>query len=75
MLIKFTSPICQPCKDLNRLIKDNNITLELEEVDVTKNPDIVMQYGIKAVPTLVNVDTGDKVVGIRPIFKYLKELS
>lgn len=74
MLIKFTSPTCQPCKELNRQLKEGTgIGVDLEEVDVTRNPDIVMQYGVRSVPTLVNVDTGEKIVGLEPILDYLRK--
>lgn len=76
MLLKFTSPTCQPCKELNRQLKEGTgigEQLELEEVDVTRNPDIVMQYGVRSVPTLVNVDTGEKIVGLEPILDYLRK--
>ena len=78
MLIKFTSPTCQPCKELNRQLKEGTgtgtgIGVLLEEVDVTRNPDIAMQYGVRSVPTLVNLDTGEKIVGLEPILDYLRK--
>lgn len=73
MLLKFTSPTCQPCKELNRQIQETFAQVELEEVDVTKNHDIVMEYGVRSVPTLVNTDTEEKFVGLEPILGYLRE--
>lgn len=73
MLLKFTSPTCQPCKELNRQLKEGWDGIEFEEIDVTRNPDIVLEYGVRSVPTLVNVDTGEKFVGLEPILGYLRE--
>lgn len=73
MLLKFTSPTCQPCKELNRQIQENFTQVEFDEIDVTRNPDIVMQYGVRSVPTVVNVDTSEVFVGMLPILNYLRK--
>jgi len=72
-LIFYTSFFCPFCPEAKRRIEAlrKAYEFELEEVNVTWRPDILIQKGIKAVPT-VEVD-GQVVVGL-PTTRQLKEL-
>jgi glutaredoxin len=54
-LMIFTSPTCAPChKALNDLKKNN---IQVEEVDVNKNPELVKKYSVRHAPTFVGLDS------------------
>ena len=55
-VLRFTAIWCQPCKALAETIKDADIKLPIEVVDVDKEPTRAMQYQIRSVPTLIVVD-------------------
>jgi thioredoxin 1 len=49
-VLKFSATWCEPCKILSHLLgkKEN-----LQEVDIVTNPELVMKYNVRNVPTLV----------------------
>lgn len=55
-IIKFYSDTCGPCKVLSKRIKEAGI--EVKEVNIEDGSDLINKYSIKAVPTLVKVDSG-----------------
>lgn len=59
-LLKFYSPGCQPCKGLSMTIdgakSDGLITIPVEPINIEEDIDTALQYGVRAVPTLVLVD-------------------
>ena len=55
-LIKFYAEWCQPCKMLSRIMEDIDLGVPIENIDIDKNMDIAMQYGVRGVPMLVLVD-------------------
>ena len=81
-ILKFYSNTCGPCKVLERNLKEAGI--EYEDIDVMDpgiideldDVDLLEYYHIKAVPTLVIIDSqGNEIkrnVGILPVDK-LKE--
>lgn len=84
-LLKFYSPLCGPCKVLEKNLKDSNI----EYVDVNIFGDacygdlgttehLIEHYNIRSVPTLIKIDeTGEELgrhVGIMNV-EQLKEFA
>ena len=71
-IYKFYGTWCAPCKVLTTTLAGMaNIFdgTEIEEVDIDTNPELVRQYMIKAVPTMVHVRNGSEVgrlVGLKP---------
>lgn len=70
-LLKFYTPNCSACKDMSRhleTIKKFGINLLIAEIDCTeeRNAELVAKYEITSVPTLVKVDTGEKLIGYTP---------
>jgi thioredoxin 1 len=65
--VKFFSPTCVPCKMLDNVLKtlDDVGVSRVYAVDITKNPEIVIKYGVRGVPTVIvfndGVETGRKV--------------
>lgn len=84
-LLKFYSPLCGPCKVLEKNLKDSNI----EYVDVNifgydcyddlgTTEHLIEHYNIRSVPTLIKIDeTGEELgrhVGIMNV-EQLKEFA
>lgn len=53
-ILKFAAPWCEPCKALSNIIKDIDLgDIQLEEIDVEVSKDLVAQYRVRSVPTLI----------------------
>ncbi len=67
-VIRFTASWCQPCKVLAKTLEDVQTNLPIEVVDIDKDSDTAIEFGIRSVPTLVMVEDGNvlkRVVGIK----------
>lgn len=56
--LKFYAEWCQPCKMLSRIVEDaaDQITTPIENVDIDKDMETAIKYGVRGVPTMVLVD-------------------
>jgi thioredoxin 1 len=56
--IKFYAEWCQPCKMLSRIMEDvsDQITTQVENIDIDTDMDTAIKYGVRGVPTIVLVD-------------------
>jgi len=61
-LIKFSAQWCSPCSVMTALMKHNNIYDKFEHVDVDENAELVAQYKIRGVPTIILADDDGNVV-------------
>lgn len=84
-ILKFYSPLCGPCKVLEKNLKDSGIKyvniniFEDECIDNLGSTDhLVEHYGIKSIPALVKIDDVgeviDKKVGILSV-EQIKEFA
>ena len=67
-VIRFTASWCQPCKMLAKTLEDIQTNLPIEVVDIDKESDVAIEYGIRGVPTLVMVEDGSvlkRLVGMQ----------
>ena len=56
-VLKFYAEWCGPCKALSSTIeKFYTLQVPVEDIDIDKNRDAAIQYGIRSVPTCVLVD-------------------
>ena len=57
-VLKFYADWCGPCKTLTEVIHgaQDKINIPIEEIDIDKNSDAVIQYGIRSVPTMILLD-------------------
>jgi len=57
-ILKFYADWCGPCKMLSMTIETikEEITFEIEEVDIDNNVDMAQKYNIRSVPTMIIVD-------------------
>jgi thioredoxin 1 len=60
--IKFYAEWCQPCKMLSRIMEDasDQITTQVENIDIDTDMDTAIKYGVRGVPTMVRVDDDGK---------------
>lgn len=57
-IYRFTASWCQPCKALSAML--SNMTLEhpMRVVDIDKEPDLVKEFQVRSVPTLIQMRDG-----------------
>lgn len=55
-ILRFTADWCSPCKTLQMNLGKADITgIVIEVIDIDKNQEVAIYYGIRSVPTLVMV--------------------
>lgn len=73
MILKFSATWCQPCKQLSKALGEHYPDLEVQEFDIGScDKELLTSYGIRAVPTLVHVETGRTFTGFTDL-QTLKE--
>jgi len=55
-VLRFTASWCNPCKALAETIKNADIELPIEVIDVDKEAARAMEFQIRSVPTIVIID-------------------
>lgn len=63
-LLKFEADWCGPCQQLkpivNRYLADHpEVTLDTVDVDDPERTDLVVEHGVRAIPTLVLLQDGE----------------
>ncbi|MET9374398.1 thioredoxin [Streptomyces sp. NPDC003035] len=82
VLVKFTADWCGPCRQLapvlGAIAAEEADRLRIVRLDVDRNPEITLRYGVMATPTLMVFRAGEPVtsmVGARPKRRLLQELE
>ncbi|MEV4424509.1 thioredoxin family protein [Streptomyces sp. R-07] len=82
VLVKFTAEWCGPCRQLKPVLgaiaSEEAARLRIVEIDVDRNPETTMRYGVLATPTLMVFRAGEPVksiVGARPKRRLLADLE
>ena len=60
-ILYFTAPWCGPCQTLGPIIESLSGQINYEKVNVDKNQDLSIQYGVRNVPTLLLLENGKEV--------------
>lgn len=55
-LMKFQADWCGPCKQLSKTIASMDISIPVELIDIDKQSDAAIEYGIRSIPTMILVD-------------------
>ncbi len=73
VLVDFTAVWCQPCKMLDpvvrQLAQDWQGKVKVVKLDADQNPNIMMQYGVMGIPTLMLFKGGqikERMTGFQP---------
>ena len=81
-LVDFTATWCGPCKQLDPIIQqlahDWSGKVQVFKLDVDENPDIVMQFQVMGVPTVMLFIQGkpvERFSGYRPKDRIVSKLS
>ena len=65
----FTAGWCSPCRALSPIMDNlKNQGLNITKIDVDEKPELVTEFGIRNVPTLVFMENGafkNKLVGVQ----------
>ena len=75
VLLKFTADWCENCKKYEHYI--NNLSVHVQEIDYDLNEDLVEEYEIQKLPTVVifkNKNLVEKIEGFIAKTEFVKKL-
>ena len=82
VLVDFSAAWCGPCKMLDPIIEqlagEWKNKVKVVKIDADQNPDILMQYSVLGIPTLLlfkNGELKDRVTGYQPKDKLVSKFS
>lgn len=82
VLVDFTATWCQPCKMIEPIVKqlaeEWDGKVKVVKLDADENPDILMQYGVMGIPTLMlfkNGEVKERLTGFQPKEKLTAKVS
>ncbi|MFD7181399.1 thioredoxin [Streptomyces sp. NPDC059904] len=82
VLVEFTAEWCGPCRQLAPVLRsiadEERERLDVVVIDVDRNPETAVRYGVLSMPTLMVFKDGEPVwsrVGARPKRRLLEELA
>ncbi|MEM7556743.1 MAG: thioredoxin domain-containing protein [Cyanobacteria bacterium P01_A01_bin.84] len=81
IIIKFVAPYCPSCKTLQPVLKqiaeDNPGKLHLVELDMTEEPELAIEFGVRSAPTVVLIkdrQTLTQISGLQPKKQYTENI-
>jgi thioredoxin 1 len=73
-LLKFQADWCSPCKQLSSIMKDMDLGMPVNVVDIDHDTAMTTKYQIRGVPTLIILEDGKEVKRMSGV-KKLDELK
>lgn len=58
IIYRFTASWCNPCKALTAMLNNMKLEVPMRVVDIDKEPDLVKEYQVRGVPTLIQLRDG-----------------
>jgi len=82
VLVDFTADWCQPCKMIDPIVKqlaqEWQGKVKVVKLDADQNPNVVMQYGVLGIPTIMLFKSGEikeRMTGFQPKDKLVAKVS
>ncbi len=82
VLVDFTATWCQPCKMLDPIVTQLSVDwqgkVKVVKLDADQNPNLLMQYGVLGIPTLMLFKGGElkeRMTGFQPKDKLVSKLT
>jgi thioredoxin 1 len=82
VLVDFSAEWCPPCRMLDPIVdeiaSEYDGRMRVARIDADENPDVVMQYGVLGMPTLILFKDGEpveRIVGFKPKSKIVSQLT
>tara|TARA_Y100000385_G_scaffold242620_1_gene259665 strand:- start:1087 stop:1332 length:246 start_codon:yes stop_codon:yes gene_type:complete len=66
-ILYFSATWCGPCKTLGPIMESLSGQINYQKIDVDKDQDQSIKYGVRNIPTLILIENGevkDKKVGV-----------
>ena len=57
-IYRFTASWCNPCKALSTMLSQMELDMPMRVIDIDKEPELVKQYQVRGVPTLIQLRDG-----------------
>ena len=57
-ILYFSAAWCGPCKNFKPIMESLSNEMAIQFVDIDSNPQLVAEYGIRNIPTIVVVNNG-----------------
>ena len=57
-ILYFSASWCQPCKNFKPIMEQVSRELPVQFVDVDASPQLVAEYGVRSVPTVIIINNG-----------------
>lgn len=77
IIVKFVAPYCPSCETLkpvlHQIAEENPGKLHLVELDMSEEPELAIDYGVRSAPTVVLLkqqQTLTQIVGLKPKKQY-----
>ena len=82
ILVKFIGPHCAACKTLapvlEQLVTDYSEKTNMVTVDMSEDPELAMEWGVRSVPTVIVLKGSsvlEKIVGLQPKKVYVEAIK
>lgn len=82
VLVDFTAAWCQPCRMVDPIVKqlasDWDGKVKVVKLDADLNPNLMMQYGVMGIPTLMLFKAGEikeRMTGFQPKDKLIAKIT